>query len=256
MFVFFFSQGGRKRGGGKGREGEKHEPSVACRFLNLSRSVTSRHAFWGAGGAFPPNPVQSKYVGTGHADTVKYEWLVNQHRDSIASYLGHHHLLTHFAIAENEAMACVRFELLEVKKKKKESVAFGGSDQKENRLRTTARSENARPVRTAAETRRLAGQESLEFRAKYKGRGSGGPGFVFGAQTGWFGNPYLRTAPSTVVAAAIPKNPVARAAVTEADSVVGVDRQNAGKERMSPICHGRGQHCQPVAPFGVYGEFT
>ena len=32
--------------------------------------------------------LQSKYIGTGHADTTKYDWAVNQHRDSLASYQG------------------------------------------------------------------------------------------------------------------------------------------------------------------------
>ena len=31
--------------------------------------------------------LQSKYVGTGHADTTKWEWMVNAHRDSYARYL-------------------------------------------------------------------------------------------------------------------------------------------------------------------------
>uniref|UniRef100_A0A1A9UU17 Splicing factor 3B subunit 5 n=1 Tax=Glossina austeni TaxID=7395 RepID=A0A1A9UU17_GLOAU len=31
--------------------------------------------------------LQSKYIGTGHADTTKYEWLTNQHRDSLARVL-------------------------------------------------------------------------------------------------------------------------------------------------------------------------
>ncbi|KAF6210415.1 hypothetical protein GE061_013521 [Apolygus lucorum] len=57
--------------------------------------------------------LQSKYVGTGHADTSKYEWLVNQHRDSYSSYLGHFDMLNFFAIAENEAKARVRFNLME-----------------------------------------------------------------------------------------------------------------------------------------------
>ena len=30
--------------------------------------------------------LQSKYIGTGHADTNKWEWVTNQHRDSYASY--------------------------------------------------------------------------------------------------------------------------------------------------------------------------
>lgn len=57
--------------------------------------------------------LQSKYIGTGHADTTKYEWLTNQHRDSLASYLGHYDLLSYYSIAENEAKARVRFNLLE-----------------------------------------------------------------------------------------------------------------------------------------------
>lgn len=57
--------------------------------------------------------LQSKYVGTGHADFTKYEWLVNQHRDSFASYLGHTDMINLFAIAENESKARIRFNLLE-----------------------------------------------------------------------------------------------------------------------------------------------
>lgn len=57
--------------------------------------------------------LQSKYIGTGHADTTKFEWLVNQHRDSFASYLGHHDLLSFFALAENESKARIRFNLME-----------------------------------------------------------------------------------------------------------------------------------------------
>nr|CAB3266005.1 probable splicing factor 3B subunit 5 [Phallusia mammillata] len=57
--------------------------------------------------------LQSKYVGTGHSDTTKWEWMTNQHRDTLASYLGHHDLLTYIAIAENESKARVRFNLLD-----------------------------------------------------------------------------------------------------------------------------------------------
>ncbi|KAG0433412.1 hypothetical protein HPB47_019946 [Ixodes persulcatus] len=57
--------------------------------------------------------LQSKYIGTGHADTGRYEWLVNQHRDSYASYMGHFDILNFFAVCENEAKARVRFNLME-----------------------------------------------------------------------------------------------------------------------------------------------
>ena len=42
------------------------------------------------------------------------EWLVNQHRDSAASYIGHYNLLDYFALVENETRARTRFNLLEV----------------------------------------------------------------------------------------------------------------------------------------------
>ena len=32
--------------------------------------------------------LQSKYVGTGHSDTTKWEWMTNQHRDTLSSYIG------------------------------------------------------------------------------------------------------------------------------------------------------------------------
>lgn len=43
------------------------------------------------------------------------EWLVNQHRDSAASYIGHYNLLDYFALVENETRARTKFNLLEVK---------------------------------------------------------------------------------------------------------------------------------------------
>lgn len=57
--------------------------------------------------------LQSKYIGTGHADTNKWEWMTNQHRDSSASYMGHADMLNYFALVENESRARVRFNLME-----------------------------------------------------------------------------------------------------------------------------------------------
>ena len=31
--------------------------------------------------------LQSKYIGTGHADTTKWEWVTNQHRDSFSLFV-------------------------------------------------------------------------------------------------------------------------------------------------------------------------
>ncbi|RHY35601.1 hypothetical protein DYB28_009855, partial [Aphanomyces astaci] len=58
--------------------------------------------------------LQAKYVGTGHADTSKFEWAVNQHRDTLSSHIGHNDMLSYFAVAENESIGRVRFNMLEV----------------------------------------------------------------------------------------------------------------------------------------------
>ena len=42
------------------------------------------------------------------------EWLVNQHRDSFASYIGHPNLMEFFSVAENESKARVKFSFLQV----------------------------------------------------------------------------------------------------------------------------------------------
>ena len=42
------------------------------------------------------------------------EWVVNQHRDTFASYVGHHTFMEFFAIAENESKARVKFTFLQV----------------------------------------------------------------------------------------------------------------------------------------------
>lgn len=55
----------------------------------------------------------SKYVGTGHADFTKYEWIVNQHRDSLASYIAHHDMVNFFAVGSQESKARVLFDLYE-----------------------------------------------------------------------------------------------------------------------------------------------
>ncbi|TPX46524.1 hypothetical protein SeMB42_g03653 [Synchytrium endobioticum] len=57
--------------------------------------------------------LQARYNGTGHADTTKFEWLTNQHRDTYASYMGHPNLISYFAVAENESVARLRFAYLD-----------------------------------------------------------------------------------------------------------------------------------------------
>ncbi|KAI8375352.1 splicing factor 3B subunit 5/RDS3 complex subunit 10 [Choanephora cucurbitarum] len=57
--------------------------------------------------------LQSKYVGTGHADTIKHEWVANQYRDSLASFVGHNSLLSYISVAENETKARAKMNMLE-----------------------------------------------------------------------------------------------------------------------------------------------
>ena len=59
--------------------------------------------------------LQARYVGTGHADTTKYEWAANIHRDSYASYVGHPPLLSYMALGMGEPREKVRAQMIEVR---------------------------------------------------------------------------------------------------------------------------------------------
>lgn len=59
--------------------------------------------------------VQNKFVGTGHSDITKFEWASNQHRDTLASHIGHYDMLSYFAVAQNDSIGRVRYQLLEVR---------------------------------------------------------------------------------------------------------------------------------------------
>ena len=51
-------------------------------------------------------------LGTGHADTSRWEWVTNIQRDSYASYISHPDLLSYFSIAENESRSRMKFTFL------------------------------------------------------------------------------------------------------------------------------------------------
>lgn len=57
--------------------------------------------------------LQARYVGTGHADTTKYEWVSNIMRDSHASYVGHPPLLSYMAVGMGEPKEKVRTKMIE-----------------------------------------------------------------------------------------------------------------------------------------------
>lgn len=57
--------------------------------------------------------MQARYVGTGHADTTKYEWVSNIVRDSYASYIGHPPMLSYMALGMGESKEKVRAAMIE-----------------------------------------------------------------------------------------------------------------------------------------------
>lgn len=57
--------------------------------------------------------MQARYVGTGHADTTKYDWVSNIVRDSYASYVGHPPLLSYMAVGMGEPKEKVRAAMIE-----------------------------------------------------------------------------------------------------------------------------------------------
>lgn len=57
--------------------------------------------------------LQTRYIGTGHADTTKFEWTSNIHRDSYASYIGHPPMLSYLSIGLGETKEMVRMRCLE-----------------------------------------------------------------------------------------------------------------------------------------------
>jgi len=65
------------------------------------------------GGGISAEQLKARYVGTGHADMSKYEFLTNQHRDTYASHVGHYDQLSYYAVATNESVGRLRLEFLE-----------------------------------------------------------------------------------------------------------------------------------------------
>lgn len=57
--------------------------------------------------------LQQRFVGTGHPDITRHEWAANHHRDTFATFLGHHDLIAYAAVAENVAIGRARFNMIE-----------------------------------------------------------------------------------------------------------------------------------------------
>ena len=59
------------------------------------------------------NKTWERHVGVGSADSTKHEWAVHQHRDTLASNIGHYDMLSFIALAQSESVGRVRYQLLE-----------------------------------------------------------------------------------------------------------------------------------------------
>ncbi|KAG7352564.1 splicing factor 3B subunit 10 SF3b10 [Nitzschia inconspicua] len=57
--------------------------------------------------------LKARYVGTGHADMSKYEWITNQHRDTYASHIAHYDQLSYYAVAQNVSIGRARLQFLD-----------------------------------------------------------------------------------------------------------------------------------------------
>jgi splicing factor 3B subunit 5 len=57
--------------------------------------------------------LQSRYVGTGNADTTRFEWTSNIARDSLASYIGHPPMLQYMSIGLGQTKEQTRIQLME-----------------------------------------------------------------------------------------------------------------------------------------------
>jgi len=65
--------------------------------------------------SFPRILVHARYTGTGHADLTKWEWATHQHRDTLSSIVGHPALTSFVALADNESIGRIKFEMTEVR---------------------------------------------------------------------------------------------------------------------------------------------
>lgn len=57
--------------------------------------------------------LQSRYVGTGHADSTGFEWKSNVARDTYSSIISHPALLQYTAIGLGDSMEKVRIQMIE-----------------------------------------------------------------------------------------------------------------------------------------------
>mmetsp|Transcript_12894 Transcript_12894/g.24382 ORF Transcript_12894/g.24382 Transcript_12894/m.24382 type:complete len:84 (+) Transcript_12894:73-324(+) len=45
--------------------------------------------------------LQAKYVGTGHPDIHRFDWMTNIHRDTYSTMIGNHNMISYVALCQN-----------------------------------------------------------------------------------------------------------------------------------------------------------
>lgn len=55
----------------------------------------------------------SKYVGTGHPNTTRFEWACNVKRDTSASVVANHSMASYQAIGMNQSIGRVKYQMKE-----------------------------------------------------------------------------------------------------------------------------------------------
>mmetsp|Transcript_12893 Transcript_12893/g.24381 ORF Transcript_12893/g.24381 Transcript_12893/m.24381 type:complete len:89 (+) Transcript_12893:73-339(+) len=56
--------------------------------------------------------LQAKYVGTGHPDIHRFDWMTNIHRDTYSTMIGNHNMISYVALCQNESVGRARFDML------------------------------------------------------------------------------------------------------------------------------------------------
>lgn len=87
-------------------------PAYPCSPFALSSHLSQSELHYTANTQL--EALHSRYTGTIHPDVTKHEWLSHQHRDTLASIVGHPSLLSYNAIAEGECRARIKHEICQV----------------------------------------------------------------------------------------------------------------------------------------------
>lgn len=95
----------------------RQDPKFASRSPTVlafrTKRETNRTMAHPGGAGMTNEQLQLRYLGTGHADLSKYEWLTNQHRDTAASIIGHYDQLSYYAVAQNLSVHRVRLQMID-----------------------------------------------------------------------------------------------------------------------------------------------